>query len=165
MVSRRAVCLTWCVSTLPDTLEVGGVTFSRVDSPEGLACWTAQNDNGFVSLVIEPPAVPSAEVIDVAVSVITDFPRLTDEAITFLREQLRSPEYGLLPDELALLDGQAAPFDSPEAVIWADGTWMLRFAESGLRMAEEFGIGVNFVGSVPQSVDSFSDAESVEAGE
>lgn len=63
--------------------------------------------------------------------------------------------------ELVELDATESLFGEPEAVIWADGTWLLRFAESRLEMADPFGIGVLFAGTTPYAVEDLSGAEPV----
>ena len=146
---------------LPDIIQVGETAFSRIDSPAGVSCWSFQGTDTTVSLVIEPSDTPSSEAINIAADVVDGFEYFTHAAIQFLCEQLRAPEYGLSDAELELLGGQRPPFESPEAVIWADGTWMLRFAGSSLALADEFGIGVNFIGNTPQSVETLSGSEPI----
>lgn len=75
-----------------------------------------------------------------------------------LREALGASDSSA--DNLSRLDDDSQ-FAEPEAVIWADGTWMLRFGGCGLDAASEYGVGISFVGSAQQCVDSFDDADEV----
>lgn len=72
------------------------------------------------------------------------------------------PVWALDSVDRARLDGPEAPFGMPEAIIWADGSWMIRFAECGLAMGEEFGIGVRFDGSAPVAIEDLSRATEIE---
>ena len=87
------------------------------------------------------------------------FGELGDLAADYLRQQLREPRFGLSAAELSALDD--VPFGDPEAVVWADGSWLLRFAESSLEMADPFGVGVRFEGMTPSAVEDLSDAEPI----
>jgi hypothetical protein len=149
------------MSDLPDTLDVDGTVFARIDTPPDLACWATETDRGSVNLVVEPAAEPEASALETAAAVVADFDGLAGVAAAFLAERLRDPDYGLTDAEIALLDATEPPFDEPEAVVWSDGTWMLRFAESPLSIADPYGIGVTFVGAAPQAVEDLSDAETV----
>ncbi|MGS2810653.1 hypothetical protein [Nocardia sp. MW-W600-9] len=157
------------MSVLPEAVEVDGTTFDRVDAPEGIACWTACLDDRAetiaVSLMIEPAAAPGDAAVRAAALVLTEIDRLVAAGAHFLREQLRSPEHELTREESALLEREVLPFAGAEIVVWADGTWMLRFAESPLRMADPFGIGVTFDGDVPRAVEDLSSAEPVDEQE
>nr|WP_187977938.1 hypothetical protein [Mycetocola sp. JXN-3] len=151
------------MSEIPTTFSAGTAEFVRIESPEELAFWVATVNGADgeheVSLIIEPAAAPEADVLEVAAAVVADFDELVRDALEYLDEALRGPEWALSATDLALLDGPGGAFGEPEAVIWGDGTWMLRFQESALSIAEEFGIGVNFVGRVPQSVEDLSESE------
>jgi hypothetical protein len=153
------------VDDLPEQLVVGGVTYSRVDADDSIACWTATVDvegDGSarqVSLVIEPAAVPDSAVLELAADVSVRFGEFARVAADYLRDGLRDPRHGLDGVELGLLDAEEAPFGEPEAVVWADGTWMLRFAESRLDIADPFGIGVLFTGETPDAIEDLSEAE------
>lgn len=147
------------MTTLPDTLEIAGTVFERVETPDDLACWSAELAAATVSVVIEPAAEPTAEARETVASVLGDLEGLTAIAAGYLAERLREPAFALTPDELALLDADRTPFAEPEAVVWEDGTWMLRFAEAPLRMADPYGIAVTFVGTAPQTVEDLSDGD------
>ena len=112
-----------------------------------------------MSLVIEPAATPEPAVLELAAMVVARFDEFSELAAGYLRQRLREPEFGLRHSEVATLDAPEAPFDEPEAVIWADGSWMLRFAESGLEMADPYGIGVLFDGTRPSAVEDLSGAD------
>lgn len=157
--------MTRFVDDLPESVVVGAATFSRVDSDDSFSCWTSTidvegvGDSRPVSLVIEPAAVPESAVRELAATVMDRFGEFTAVAADYLRQQLRGPQFGLRPSELAELDATEPPFGESEAVIWADGTWLLRFAESSLEMADPFGIGVLFEGTTPYAVEDLSGAE------
>ncbi|KRC62049.1 hypothetical protein ASE14_08375 [Agromyces sp. Root81] len=141
-----------------------GAAFSRVDSNDSIACWTLITDSEHgdsrpVSLVIEPAAAPDPTVLELAATVVARFDEFSELAAGYLRQRLREPEFRLRRSEVATLDAPEAPFDEPEAVIWADGSWMLRFAESGLGMADPYGIGVLFDGTRPSAVEDLSGAD------
>ncbi|WP_285181806.1 hypothetical protein [Rhodococcus sp. MEB032] len=150
---------------LPESVVVGSAVFSRVDSDDSLACWTSiidvqgVGDSRPVSLVIEPATVPESAVCALAATVMARFGEFAEVAADYLRQQLRGPQFGLRHSELVELDATESLFGEPEAVIWADGTWLLRFAESRLEMAYPFGIGVLFEGTTPYAVEDLSGAE------
>ncbi len=150
------------MSELPETLTAGDAEFIRAESPEDFAHWTSSDAARPVSLLIEPADVPSDEVLAIAADVVAQFDDAVERALEFLRETLRASD--LSADDLARLDDDSR-FAEPEAVIWADGTWMLRFADCALDAASEYGVGVSFVGSAPQGVDLFDDAEEIELGD
>lgn len=150
---------------LPDQLEIAGTAFARIESPGTIACWTATvraedaADPPPVSVVTEPAAVPDRRASDLAAVVLARFDELAELGADYLRRRLREPGFGLSGAELAMLDADGPPFSEPAAVVWADGTWMLRFAESGLAMADPYGIGVLFEGPVPSRVEDLSAAD------
>lgn len=147
------------------TIHAGDAEFERVDAPDGLECWAAVRlgssaDAPPVSILIETGLEPDSATIEVAGDVTSNFDDLVERAAEYLMERLRAPEFDIAPDEQVLLEANgSAVFEEPEAVVWSDGTWMLRFAEARLRMADPHGIGVNFVGSAPQSIEDLSSAE------
>ncbi|MFG2631191.1 hypothetical protein [Streptomyces sp. NPDC048473] len=51
------------------------------------------------------------------------------------------------------------PLVVPEAAVWADQTWAIRFAESGLRPADPYGILVTFNGTQPVDVRGLDDEQ------
>ena len=91
--------------------------------------------------------MPSDEVLTIAADVLADF----DDVVATARE--------FIADQFGGAASDPALFAEPEAVVWNDGTWMLRFADCGLDSASEYGMGVHFVGAAPQSVDLFDDAD------
>lgn len=147
------------MTRLPQTIDVTGISLDRLDAPDDIACWSGTFDGGEITLLIEPAAEPSAQALDAAVGAIADFDELRTAAEQFLATELAGDTWGLPADQRALLARQPAPFDEPEVVVWQDGTWMIRFAESPLAMAAEYGIGVLFAGRVPVSVEDLSDAD------
>ncbi|MFI2489275.1 hypothetical protein ACH47X_20360 [Promicromonospora kroppenstedtii] len=150
---------------IPARLEIAGTTFTRVESPGSIACWSADadpanpGDHRPVSVLTEPAVAPDRATLDLAAVVLGRFDELADLAVAYLRERLREPELGLSAPELAMLDAAEPPAAEPDAVVWADGTWMLRFAESRLRMADPYGIGVLFEGTAPSGIEDLSHAD------
>ncbi|UYO96442.1 hypothetical protein OED01_12640 [Microbacterium sp. M28] len=149
------------MTRLPQTIDVNGVALQRLDAPEDIACWSGAFDGGEITLLIEPAGEPSAQALDAAEGAITEFDDLRAAAATFLLTELASDSWGLAADQRALLAQRPAPFDAPEVVVWQDGTWMIRFAESPLEIAEDYGIGVLFAGRVPVSIEDLSDTDEV----
>lgn len=150
------------MGTLPDTIELDGATFIRIDAPEEVACWTAGvdgGDGGTVTIVVEPAEAPSAEARETAQGIVTEFAQLCAAAVRYLVEQLQGP--ALSTADRALLAAEEPPFSAPEAVVWQDGTWMMRFAETGLEMGDEYGVGVMFAGRTPVAVEDLSDPDEV----
>lgn len=151
---------------IPTHLNIAGTEFARIDSPDSIACWTATldsaggDDDRSVSIVIEPAASPEQGVLQLAAVVVARFDEFTDLAAEYLQQRLGEPEYRLSDVELLALQGAEPPFGEPEAVIWADGSWMLRFAESRLEIADPYGIGVLFDGTSPCAIEDLSDADS-----
>ena len=146
---------------LPDAIELDAATLIRIDAPEGIACWVAGIEGGdggwTVSIVAEPAEAPTAEALETAQGIASEFAGLVDAATAFLTEELAGPS--LSARDHALLAGEQPPFGAPEAVVWQDGTWMLRFAESALEIGEEYGIGVMFAGRTPVAVEDLSDPD------
>lgn len=146
-----------------ETIQAAGFDFDRVEAPEGIGCWTVQigasDEEGTVNILTDDGAMPAAATIEVAGNVAANFDVLVEVATIFLREHLRAPDYAILPEEQELIASGPAQFAHPEAVVWADGTWMMRFADSPLAIADPFGVGVLFVGSAPQSIEDFSEVD------
>lgn len=143
---------------LTEPIDVHGALLHSTAVMDDFACWAVDlPGGGSVSILAEPAGPPTDEAIETAAGVISDFAALVDAASAYLVAALAEPEWGLDAAERARL----APhlFDMPEAVVWDDGTWMLRFAECDLAMATEYGIGVDFVGTKPVGVEDLSDAE------
>lgn len=99
--------------------------------------------------------------LQLAAVVVAGFDEFTDLAAGYLQQRLAEPEYRLSDAELRTLQGAEPPFGEPEAVIWADGSWMLRFAESRIELADPYGIGVLFEGSSPSGIEDLSDVDPV----
>ncbi|MFD7026224.1 hypothetical protein [Promicromonospora sukumoe] len=151
---------------VPERLEIAGTTFVRIESPEAIACWAARSDGPGdvdgpppVSVVVEPAAAPGQPALDLAAVVLDRFAELAGTGAAYLRERLAEPEFGLADAERAALAAPEPPFEEPEAVVWDDGTWLLRFAESSLGLADPYGIGVLFEGTEPTGVEDLSQAD------
>ncbi len=151
------------MSILPDSIDLDGTTLIRVEAPEDVACWTAGIEGGdggwTVSIIADPAEEPSAEAREAAQGVVADFAALSDAAIRYLVEELADPARDLSDSDRALLATEEPPFGAPEAVVWQDGTWMMRFAECGLELGEEYGVGVMFAGSRPVALEDLSDPD------
>lgn len=158
--SQRATWLDGCVSEKSESILAGGVTFERVEAPEGIGCWTAElgdsAEAGSVNILTDDGSTPDPAAVEVAGDIVLNFAELMDVAIAFLREHLHAPDYAISADEQVMIAADPAPFTYPEAAVWADGTWMLRFAESPLQIADPYGVGVLFVGAAPQSIEDFT---------
>ncbi|WP_433605555.1 hypothetical protein [Prescottella agglutinans] len=153
------------MNELPEQIEVRGTTLDRIGLSEEFVCWAAElpgDEPRTVSIVVEPAGPPSAAAVDAAAEAIAGFDGLAAAASRYLVAELTDPMWALDAVDRARLGGPEAPFDLPEAVVWADGTWMIRFAECALAMGEEFGIGVRFVGSTPVGVEDLSEATEIE---
>lgn len=148
---------------LPDAIELDGATLIRIDAPEEVACWTAGVEGGdggwTVSIVVEPAEAPSPEARETAQGIVAEFGALAAAAVAFLADELAGPSLSAV--DHALLAAEEPPFGAPEAVVWQDGTWMMRFAESGLEIGDEFGVGVMFAGRTPVAVEDLSDPDDV----
>ncbi|MDQ4215651.1 hypothetical protein [Microbacterium capsulatum] len=156
------------MSSLPDSIDIDGVVLTRIEAPDEIACWTAGIDGGdggwTVSIVAEPAEEPTTEALEAARGVIADFAALSEAGIRFLVEELAGPAGtrstgALSAEDRARLGAEEAPFGAPEAVIWQDGTWMMRFAETSLAIAGDYGIGVMFAGATPVAVEDLSDPD------
>jgi hypothetical protein len=146
------------MAALTDPLDVDGITLHSTAVTGEFACWAADlPGGGTVSILIEPPAAPTSEARETAAGVIADFAALAEAAAEYLVAELAAPEWGLDAADLGRLTTHA--FAVPEAVVWEDGTWMLRFAECDLHVGADYGIGVNFVGTGPVGVEDLSDAD------
>ncbi|MFB7915517.1 hypothetical protein [Streptomyces sp. NPDC056061] len=148
---------------LPATLHIAGIALSRVAGPPSLTCWTgcfpapAGTAPGVVNLVIEPPAPPLSATLRRAHDVVSRFDAFVDRAVEYCRTRLREEHFGLTAEECDLLDRPEPPLGAPEATVWADGSWAIRFAESGLRMGDPHGILVTFDGTRPVDVQGIDD--------
>lgn len=112
-----------------------------------------------MSIVVEPAAPPGQRVLQHAAVVVARFDEFSDLASVYLQQRLGEPQFGLTEVELLALHGAEPPFGEPEAVIWGEGSWMLRFAESSLDLADPYGIGVLFDGTTPCGIEDLSDAD------
>ncbi|MDK0517905.1 hypothetical protein [Streptomyces sp. ML-6] len=148
---------------LPATLHIAGLALSLVESPPSLACWSGGfpvptgADPVGVSLVIEPSAPPPPATLRRAHDVVSRFDILVARAEEYCRTRLREEQYGLTAEELDRLDLPEPPWGLPEATVWTDRSWMIRFAESGLRMGDPYGILVTFDGTRPVDVQGTDD--------
>ncbi|MFJ1616304.1 hypothetical protein ACIODT_36885 [Streptomyces sp. NPDC088251] len=143
---------------LPSTLHIAGLALTRTESPPSLACWTgyfpepAGADPARICLVIEPAAPPEESTLQLAHDVVSRFGVFVDQALEYCRTRLRERHFELTAEELSRLDLPELPLAVPEATVWADQTWAIRFAESGLRLADPYGILVTFNGTQPVDV-------------
>lgn len=130
-----------------------------------MACWTgcfpesAAGDAAVVSLVIEPAAPPEEVALRLALDVVSSFDVFVDRAARYCRTRLRERHFELTPEELSWLDLPELPLAGPEAVVWADRTWAIRFTESRFRLADPFGILVTFNGTQPVDVQGSEDEQ------
>ncbi|MER6528156.1 hypothetical protein [Streptomyces sp. NPDC001508] len=106
-----------------------------------------------MSLVIEPAAPPEEATLHFAHDVVSRFDVFVEQALEYCRTRLREPRFELTPEELSWLDLPELPLAVPDATVWADRTWAIRFAESRLRLADPYGILVTFNGTQPVDVE------------
>lgn len=150
---------------LPATLHIAGLALRRTESPPSLACWTgcfpgpAGTDPVGVSVVTEPAAPPDEPTLLLAHDVVSRFDVFVDQALEYCRIRLRERHFALTAEELSWLDLPELPLAVPEATVWADQTWAVRFAESRLRMADPYGILVTFNGTQPVDVQGIDDEQ------
>ncbi|MFF9347239.1 hypothetical protein [Streptomyces sp. NPDC014734] len=150
---------------LPTVLDIAGLALTRRDSPPSLACWTGGfpvppgADPVEVSLVIEPPAPPDETTLWLARDVVSRFDVFVDRALEYCRTRLREEHFGLTAEELNRLDLPEPPLGMPGATVWADRTWAIHFAESGLCMGDPYGILVTFDGTRPVDVQGVDDEQ------
>lgn len=160
---QRHLCwLTVRMTELPHEIDIDGTPLRLLDTDADIACWSGElvgEDAPAVSIVIDPAGPPTTPALEAAGVVVAEFDGLVAAASDFLVSALGDGSWPLDDSELALLRGAEPPFALPEAVIWDDGSWMLRFAESPLAMGEDYGIGVLFAGRTPVAVEDLSDAE------
>ncbi|MEV0672407.1 hypothetical protein [Mycobacterium sp. NPDC050441] len=153
------------MNDLPEEIEVRGTVLDRIGLSEELVCWSAAlpgDEPRTVSIVVEPAGPPTDAAVNSAAEAIAGFDGLAAAASRYLVAEFTDPVWALDAVDRARLDGPEAPFGMPEAIIWADGSWMIRFAECGLAMGEEFGIGVRFDGSAPVAIEDLSRATEIE---
>ncbi|MFD0343240.1 hypothetical protein ACFVH0_31935 [Streptomyces sp. NPDC127117] len=152
---------------MPTTLQIAGLALSRTESPPSLASWTGYFDvpaganPAGVSLVTEPAAPPDMPTLQLAHDVVSRFDFFVDQALDYCRTRLRERHFGLTPDELSWLDLDLPelPLAAPEATVWADQTWAIRFTESRLRLADPYGILVTFHRTQPADLQGLSDEQ------
>ncbi|MFD3482215.1 hypothetical protein [Streptomyces sp. NPDC058665] len=150
---------------LPETVRIAGVVLRRVESPPSLACWAGDFmepagavETG-ISLVIEPAAPPEEATLQFAHDIVSRFDVFADQALEYCRTRLRESHFGLTTEELAWLDLPELPLAVPEAIVWADRTWAIRFTESRLRLADPYGVLVTFDGTRPVDVEGIDDGQ------
>ncbi|MCX4849665.1 hypothetical protein [Streptomyces sp. NBC_00893] len=152
-------------SQLPTTLHVAGLALSRMASPPSSACWTgyfaesAGADQVAMSLVIEPAAPPDESTLRLAHDVVSRFGVFVDQALEYCRTRLRERRFELTTDELNWLDLPELPIAAPEATVWADQTWAIRFTQSRLRLADPYGILVTFNRTQPVDLQGLTDEQ------
>lgn len=154
------------MNDLPEEIEVRGSVLDRIPLSEEPACWSATlpgSEQRTVNFVIEPAGPPTDAAVDSAAEAIARFDELAAAASRYLVAELTDPVWALDSVDRERLDEPEAPFGLPEAIIWADGSWMIRFAECGLAMGEEFGIGVRFSGPAPVAIEDLSGATELKA--
>ncbi|MFJ4091788.1 hypothetical protein ACIPYS_09410 [Kitasatospora sp. NPDC089913] len=150
---------------LPSTVSIAGVVLSRTESPPSLACWSGFFPGPMgaaeigTSLVIEPAAPPDEATLRFAHDIVTQFDVFVDRASEYCRTRLREARFGLTTEELSWLDRPELPLAGPEATVWADRTWAIRFTESRLRLADPYGILVTFDGRRPVDVEGLDDGQ------
>ncbi|MFD9427203.1 MULTISPECIES: hypothetical protein [unclassified Streptomyces] len=150
---------------LPATLHIAGLALRRTEGPPSLACWagyfpgSAGGNPAGISLVIEPAAPPEEATLQLAHEVASHFDVLVAQALRYCRARLRESHFELTPEELSWLDLPELPLAVPEAVVWADQTWAIRFTESRLRLADPYGILVTFNGTQPVDVQGVEDEQ------
>ncbi|MEU6934393.1 hypothetical protein AB4225_18705 [Streptomyces sp. 2RAF24] len=150
---------------LPATVRIAGVVLRRMESPPSLACWTGcfPEPTGAVenamSLVIEPAAPPEEATLHFAHDVVSHFDVFVDQALAYCRTRLRESHFQLTTEELGWLDLPELPLAAPEATVWADQTWAIRFTESRFRLADPHGILVTFNGRQPVDVEGLDDEQ------
>ncbi len=136
-----------------------------------MACWTgcfpesAGGNAAVVSLVVEPVAPPEEVALQLALDVVSSFDVFVDRAVRYCRTRLRERHFELTAEELSWLDLPELPLAGPEAVVWADRTWAIRFTESRFRLADPFGILVTFNGTQPVDVQGLEDEDEDEDGQ
>ncbi|MFE9487562.1 hypothetical protein ACFYNF_14235 [Streptomyces sp. NPDC006641] len=148
---------------LPASLLVAGLMLERTESPPSMACWTgcfprpAGTEPTGVSLVVEPAAAPEESTLQLAHDVVSRFDALVDQALEYCRIRLRERCFEFTTEELSWLDLPELPLAVPEATVWADRTWAIRFAESRFRLGDPHGILVTFDGTRPVDVEGIDD--------
>ncbi|WP_218172429.1 hypothetical protein OH786_36260 (plasmid) [Streptomyces atratus] len=87
------------------------------------------------------------------------FDVFVEQALEYCRTRLRERHFELTAEELSWLDLPELPLAVPEATVWADQTWAVRFAESRFRLADPYGILVTFDGAQPVDVQGLDDEQ------
>ncbi|MGW1846240.1 hypothetical protein [Streptomyces sp. NPDC001966] len=150
---------------LPAVLHVAGLALSRVESPPSLACWTGYLPDPAgaapvaTSLLIEPAAPPDEATLQLARDVVSRFDVFVNQALEYCRTRFRERHFELTTEELSWLDLPELPLGAPEATVWPDQTWAIRFTESRLRLADPHGILVTFNGTQPADVQGINDEQ------
>lgn len=156
------LCLTESMTDLPRELRIRDVVLDLITDDDEVGCWAGElprEEHSMISIVVEPAAEPSQEALETAAGVIDGFDDLAEAAITYLVAELSSGRRMLTDADRARLSEPSPPFGLPEATVWDDGTWLLRFAEADLDLAGDLGLAVRFVGTAPVAVDDLSDAD------
>ncbi|WP_405643066.1 hypothetical protein [Streptomyces uncialis] len=153
---------------LPSTLHIAGVELSRTQSPPSLACWSGYlpglpgSEPAGLNVVIEPAAPPDCATLRLAHDVASRFDELVDRAREYCRTRLREPGFGLTAGELGQLDLPTLPLAAPEATVWDEGGWAVRFAECGLGTADPYGVLVTFDGTRPVDLQVLDGSDGVD---
>ena len=150
------------MADLPHELRIQDVALHLITDGDDIACWSGElprAEHSLLSLVVEPAAAPSQESLDTAGGIVDAFDELVAKAAEFLVAELASGDHGLLPADLSRLSESPIPFGLPEATVWDDGTWLLRFAEVDLEIAGDLGLAVRFVGTAPVAIEDLEDPD------
>lgn len=161
------LCLTETMTDLPRELRIRDIVLDLITDGDEVACWSGElprDEHSMVSVVVEPAASPSREARETAEGVIGGFDELVEVATAYLVEELPGAGRQLTDADRGRLSEPPSPFGMPEATVWDDGTWLLRFAEADLDLAGDLGLAVRFVGTAPVAVDDLSDAEEDDPG-
>ncbi|MET9662563.1 hypothetical protein [Streptomyces sp. NPDC006510] len=148
---------------LPATLHIAGLVLRRAESPPYLACWSGYfpgpegSEPAGMNVVIEPAAPPEETTLQLAHDVVSRFHDFVAQALEYCRTRLRERRFDLTAKELSWLDLPELPLAVPEATVWADQTWAIRFTESRLRLADPYGILVTFNGTQPVDLQGIDD--------
>lgn len=147
---------------LPSDISTSLAHLSRVDSPDSLACWTTTNSALPVTVVIEPAGEPDRHVLETIDAIVVDSEALVAKAAEYLRDELKRGAISLTAADSELVHATDDIVAVPEAVVWSEGSWMVRFGESSLSIGAELGIGVNFVSGSPVSIELLDDDEPID---
>ncbi len=143
--------------------KLGDIFYRK--GPQDIHCWSGMIEEcaeGF-SIILSHADLATVD-IEFIVQVIQNWTTYIEKAFHFIRLTLHSaPELLGLDKKTAAkyLEANDLPLDLPQFLFYENGAWLLHFFECSFPIGTLFGMGINFHGEEPISIEDFSEAEEI----